>query len=74
MKLYDWHKMLADLKDATGGLPNYKRQVVWEYIKAKDERIAELEKDISDLADSNIKLREENRQLGSAAVFNAEGL
>lgn len=58
-QLRDWHKMLDDFKNAVGNLPNYRRSVIWEFVKAKDERIAELVADIDELANSNVKLREE---------------
>lgn len=45
----DFHKLRADFKDAVGSLPNYKRAAVWEFVNAKDERIAELEADIKEL-------------------------
>lgn len=70
--IVDWHRLLASFKDAVGGLPNYKRSMIWEYVKAKDQLIEELQSDLREIQIYNAGERRKEKELAAVTATDEE--
>lgn len=62
-KFVDFAKLEQQMKDATGSLPNYRREATWNYINALKNEIIRLMGEVDGIAESNSKLREQIRSV-----------
>lgn len=61
-KAYDWPKLEQEFKDATGGLPNYKRLAAYEYINALKNEIFRLDTELGQIRLYNAEERRKERE------------